>query len=236
MKDQYFGDQRDYCKFDLVIELATSLYPKPRFTNIAMLTPNDGTAHGGEIAYEMGKRDPTLFAFLQHHAHLPRGRRKVPSLRKYFATKRTDVEYLPYGDAPPHFNGNSRDEYFANVPEEWLKDAVILADPDIGLCPASGRRTSVRHLLFGEALDLVGRMGPSSVLVVFQWRGRLRWQTRLDSTQETLRQQNGDGHFDAVHDLSLAFLCLANDPVTRAKVQGRLRGYAGEHGLSYATR
>ena len=236
MKDQYFGDQRDYCKFDLVIELATCLCSTPRFTNIVMLTLNDATTQGGRIDYEMGNRDPALYKFLQTHAHLERVERKVRSLRNYLG-ERKDVEYLPYGDAPPHFDGNSRDEYFANVPDEWLRDAVILADPDIGLCPASGHRTSEKHLLFGEAVGLMGRMGRTSALVVFQWRGQGRsWQSLLDYTEEALRRQNGRGHFDAVHDSSLAFLCLTNDPVTRAKVQDCLQGYAGEHGLSYATR
>ena len=83
----------------------------------------------------------------------------------------------------------------------------------------------------------MGRMGRTSALVVFQWRGQGRsWQSLLDYTEEALRRQNGRGHFDAVHDSSLVFLCLTNDPVTRAKVQDCLQGYAGEHGLSYATR
>jgi len=45
MKNQYFGDKRDFFKYDLSIELCERI-PLKQFTFIPMLTENDGTKEG----------------------------------------------------------------------------------------------------------------------------------------------------------------------------------------------
>ena len=133
-KNQYFGDERDYFKYDLIIDLATSLRIR-RFANIVMLTPPDGLPEGGLVNYNPGNRSRDLCSYLRSCAGLPW--RMVPLLRRYFRTRLRGVEYLPYMDST-YFDAGVRTAYFKGVPRGWLQDAVILVDADVGLCPPSG--------------------------------------------------------------------------------------------------
>lgn len=234
MKNQYFGDQRDYFKFDLMIELATCVLEEPRFTNIVMLTPNvdEGRekGHGGAVDYPVGKRRHALHAFLQHHARLPRAQRKVESLRDYFATTQTDVEYLPFADHVPFFEGANRTAYFAGVQRSWVENAIVLVDPDVGLLPPKGKLSSCKHIAATELVQLKNWMGTSSVLVLFQfqWQGRT-WQAVLDHADKSLRAQGHSGGFNAVYGDKLAFICLTNEPTLQTRVRECLERYARDN-------
>ncbi len=232
MKNQYFGDQRDYFKFDLMIELATQVLERPRFTNVVMLTPNDDSGQGGAVNYGMGNGTPSLYHFLQCHAHLPNEEREVVSLRDYFADTQTDVEYLPYADVFPHFAGKSREAYFTGIPPEWLENAIILVDPDVGLTPPSGKASSNKHTTAIDLAQLKNRMGTAGVLVLFQFKWRRTWQYIFEYIQRSFMEQEDDGHFCAVHDGNLAFICITKDPRTQAAVRRCLRNYGNENGLS----
>jgi len=48
MKNQYFGDNRDLFKYDLIIEILTKGEFIRHFTFIPMLTEDDDTKHGGK--------------------------------------------------------------------------------------------------------------------------------------------------------------------------------------------
>ena len=225
---KYFGDQRDYFKFDLVIDLAFCLLPKPRFTNIVMLTPDDDSTHGQVICYKVGNGRSSLYKFLQRCAKAPN--RSVQDLRSYFNEAREKVEYLPYKD-DAFFSAHSRSTYFANVQQKSLENAVILLDPDTGLLPRTGKKTSSDHVLSSEVLGLKSRMDTSSVLVLFQWRGQGRkWNDLFNYTEKCL------GSFNAVFQSNLAFICLAKCSSTRKTLNECLRNYAARNNLKLEER
>ena len=221
MKDQYFGDERDYFKYDLIIDLATCLQI-PRFTNIVMLTPPDKSSDGKFIKYRPGIRNRDLYKFLQASAR--KKCRSVSCLGEFFSTSKKEIEYLPYRD-DTYFEGRARDEYFNAIPPCWLETAVILVDPDIGLKPRSPSLRSNEHVLPSEIHKLKAAIGSASVLVMIQFRGHMHWCERFEYLKGKI------GRFDAIYNSDIAFICLTNDHAILAKLQACLRKYATDHGL-----
>ena len=221
MKDQYFGDDRDYFKYDLIIDLATCLQI-PRFTNIVMLTPPDGSGDGNRTDYEVENRSGDLYAFLQDSVKMQR--RKVSHLREFFNTTEKRIEYLPYRD-DSYFKGRRRDEYFNSVPTEWLEKAVIFVDPDIGLKPRSASENSVNHVLPSEIRQLESTMGTSSILVMIQFRGFMKWCDRFSYLKEKI------GRFDAIYNSDIAFICLTKDREIQTRLKACLHQHATDHQL-----
>lgn len=139
MKDQFFGNKRDYFKYDLVLDLMCSLGIS-RFTNIVMLTGSGYNTKGGKTNYSCGNRRRTLYHFLQSVANGPKDERKVVRLREYFTESYPGIEYIPYmndSDKDQCFSGSNRDSYFDGISGADLQKAVILVDPDTGLLPRS---------------------------------------------------------------------------------------------------
>ena len=221
MKDQYFGDDRDYFKYDLIINLATCLQI-PRFTNIVMLTPPDDRGDGNRTNYDVENRSGDLHSFLQ--ASVQKQCRKVSHLREFFDTSEKGIEYLPYRD-DTFFDGQRRDEYFRRVPPDWMDEAVILVDPDIGLKPQSPTESSDNHVLPREMNQLRATMRTSSILVMIQFRGRMKWCDRFAYLKEKI------GRFDAIYNSDIAFICLTEDHGIRTRIKDCLRGYATDQRL-----
>ena len=63
MKNQYFADQRDFLKYDLLVEVVENTPGICRLTNIPMLTPNDDTGEGDVLSYDEGTRRSDIFHF-----------------------------------------------------------------------------------------------------------------------------------------------------------------------------
>jgi hypothetical protein len=165
VKDQYFGDARDYLKYQLLDALIAGVLTVRQLTCLRMLTPNDATAQGSR-PLRPNSEAQELAQFLSRF--LDRGDRRVRHLRDYYRSRGTP--YNPYGDeAPPYFTNNNRTDYFSAVPDEHLRDAVVFVDPDNGL---SFGAATAKHLHIRDLTRLWHRMGDTSVLVVIQFRQR----------------------------------------------------------------
>jgi len=64
MKNQYFGDRRDFCKYELLLDLVACHGREPPAL-IPMLTPNDGSGEGNITGYECGNRRALVYTFLR---------------------------------------------------------------------------------------------------------------------------------------------------------------------------
>ena len=219
MKDQFFGDERDYFKYDLMLDLMCCL-GITRFTNIVMLTPPKG-----KLDYKLENRRPALYKLLKSASNERRQDRRVVRLRQFFRKNYPCIEYLPYKD-DEFFKRENRDSYFCEIPEYYLKRAVILVDPDTGLAPASKVKTqSPEYVLPCEMVGLKDRMCPSSVLVMFQFQRGMSWADRLDYIKKKA------GAFDAIYGKGVIFACWTKDWNLRVALQNCLRGHAQRHCL-----
>ena len=230
MKDQFFGNKRDYFKYALVLDLMCSLGIS-RFTNIVMLTGSGYNTKGGKTNYSCGNRRRTLYHFLQSVANGPEDERKVVRLREYFTESYPGIEYIPYmndSDKDQCFSGSNRDSYFDGISGADLQKAVILVDPDTGLLPRSRNpRGNEGHkwVTRCEISKLKEKMGTSSILMMFQSRWREKWKSgvQFNYLKEKLRG------YDIIHPRDTpAFVCLTKDPAVRTKLQEALRRHRGK--------
>ena len=65
VKNQYFGDQNDYFKYDLLLFLAEGLSGLKRLSVVWMLTANDKSNDGGKRGYSIGTFRDSLHEFLK---------------------------------------------------------------------------------------------------------------------------------------------------------------------------
>lgn len=129
MRNEFFGDQRDYFKYDLIESLMEELEELRRLVFVWMLTPDQGRGHGDLRTYRPSKGAEKLYEFLRESP------RDVRQLRAYFANRQ--YAYLPYGELQTEYlRSRGRNEYFRNIRKDWLRDALLFFDPDNGLEPA----------------------------------------------------------------------------------------------------
>jgi len=66
MKNQYFADQNDFFKYDLLLFLAEQLAGIERLSVIWMLTGDDNSQDGGKTHYQRGTGEVGLYHFLNN--------------------------------------------------------------------------------------------------------------------------------------------------------------------------
>ena len=154
MRNQYFGDERDFHKYSLLLDLVAHY---SQLTNIVMMTPDDSSKEGRKRNFLPGDR-PDLYEFLKTN-------REVKSLCNFFGGR--DFAYHHY-DRP--FAHESRGNYFSSIPINWLHDAVVFLDPDVGVeddRAYTKRKGFDKYVLYPEIMALWERM-KDSCLVVYQ--------------------------------------------------------------------
>lgn len=206
MKDQYFGDKNDFFKFDLILTLIESIEKLKAFTFIPMLTESDGSRDGTLTSYN-GNRRKELKIFLGKYANS--NNRKVCILREYMINK--DIAYNYYKDTE-YFNHYSRSEYFKDIKEEMLKNAVILLDPDNGLEVSSMRNSNGnKYVKYSEVNELYNRMDSTSVLIVYQHIGRVYRTDFFNLVGERLKKNLSKGQVICISDNVVVFFIITKD-------------------------
>ena len=160
MKDQYFGDNRDLFKYDLILQIMQAGLVD-RFTFIPMLTENDDSKHGSVVdrtRATVGTENKELVSFLDECVR--EGKRDIKQLESFFQKKAIPITIYGKG-----FSHAGRREYFKEIGDELLSKSLILVGPDIGL---EVNRSGKEHLLFREVDDLFRRMDKGSILMLYQ--------------------------------------------------------------------
>ena len=161
MKDQYFGDARDYFKYD-VLEAILLAYPGlDQLTCIWMLTPPDATGQG-RVPFVPDPELPELTSFFRERQDPTH--RRVAEMPTYLGRHGHSV--FSYRDDQADFSNLARSMYFRDIPATALIASLVFFDPDNGLEPT---RASEKHLLYSELVDIVDRMDDTSVVVIFQY-------------------------------------------------------------------
>jgi hypothetical protein len=216
MKDQYFGDARDYFKYHLLGELVQRVPGLEKLTCVWMLTPPDATGEGN-VHFSDDEELPELTGFLRRH--LESGDRRVYHMREFFRSQ--GVRYFPWGDVPPYFATRGRKEYFDQIPAGYLERALVFFDPDIGL--TMGRATS-KHLAIRELQTMYDRMDSQSVAVIYQHRARKKdfWSSMGRRIEESVKTP-----VCWIADAAIAFFILVKDANMMLAIDRVLRDVAG---------
>lgn len=224
MKDQFFGDSRDYFKYDLMIFLADNLQETQRFTFIPMLTANDKSGQGAKTGYKQMKPDtPGLYDFLRRC--IREERRSVAQLRTFFGQHDGRFEYCPYWD-DRYFQNDKRGPYFAELPSDYLDRALVLADPDTGLEISSMRPSNAHNYIrYDEVKGIYRRLGLSSVFLIFQYFPRVQRAPYLRRRFQEICSALQWPPPIAISDNQIAFIALTKSNETRSSVSRLLREY-----------
>lgn len=168
MKDQYFGDKRDYFTYDVLERLASDVPDIRQLTCVWMLTPPDATGQG-RVPFVPDPELRELTAFFRSRLDSgDRNQTRVGEMRTYFEGR--PFRFFSYRDDREDFGRATRTEYFASIPDEALRRSVVFLDPDVGMEPGLG---NAKHLRFGELAGVQERMDEPSVAVVLQYARRV---------------------------------------------------------------
>ena len=163
VKNQYFGDIKDYYKYGILRilggfrdnekELAslnlTDNQSKLSIGICWMLTPDDETFHGNDTKYlkrpiEWRNCDPNLYDFLKENFQL----------RNISILENTElIPYIVFYDQRLPYNLKNRKKYFNDLFNKSNTINFIFFDPDIGMqvksCQCGNKRSS-KHLYWDE--------------------------------------------------------------------------------------
>ena len=183
MKHQYVGDINDYRKYALL--RALSARGANRIGVCWMLTPDDGGADGGKLAY-LGQSDrhrrfdPELFDILAHAASEP-DRRRLQTIE--------DSGAIPgaayYNETLPD-NMAGRAAFMDRCSTQFRDADLVFFDPDNGLEVSlpKGRKNSSKYLYLDEVAAFY-EAGKS--LLVYQHFPRVERKAFLASCTSRLR-------------------------------------------------
>lgn len=195
MKEQYFGDIRDFIKYALLREFALS---GVKVGVCWLMTEDDASTDGNKNAYLTDTRyrdiDPELFSALRILTPL----RGIQRLRAFEeadlirgATYQTEI--VPASPA-------ERASYFEKTRESFADRDLVFFDPDNGLTPPSTKQHSVKHVTTDECSEF-----PSSKLV---YQHRPRFEKNSDTIQRMLRSFPNQ-HVSTLSEPDVTF-CLAS--------------------------
>ena len=227
MKNQFFGDRRDFFKYDLLLQLLDGVPFKHGLTLIPMLTPDDKSNDGRLVRYGCGGRRQDLYDFLRRSVE--EGARDIRRLRLLFETVRHP--YMPYRD-DSYFTHQHREGYFAAIPAVYLKRALVFLDPDNGLeVPSMSPANAHKYVRYEEVSSLVSRMDDTSVLVVYQHLPRVNRTTFFHRVRQRIITELSIRDPLYVSDNEIAFLVMAKRTETTAVAREILTSYAKTNSL-----
>ncbi len=227
MKNQYFADRRDFFKYDLLLELMEAGSSLRRLLFVPMLTAPDGRTDGRLKTYPCGARRPDLYAFLQDCRS--RGVCDITELRRFFADR--TFQYVPFAD-DCYFRHESRDAYFAAIPDAALRGALVFLDPDNGLEVGSmGPANGHKYVRFAEMAGLLARGDESSLMLVYQHLPRRPRVPYLAARSAELQSKLAIPPPLCLADGQVAFLLLARTEDHLTPLREHLQRYATAHGL-----
>lgn len=228
MKNQYFGDNRDLFKYDLILQIIKAGLVT-HFTFIPMLTPdvpsNKSVKREGEqrnrSKAKAGNKNSDLVTFLNKFAD--RSKRDIKELQGFF--KKQGIEAIIFGD---YFYHAKRETYFREAEKKLLPKSLIFVDPDKGL---EIKRTRDEHIKYCEIKSLYDRMDKSSILMIFQYFPRIRTQSNIQKhfyeRSTKLKEIGGGLPIDYIEDTEIKLFFLTRDKSLRESL-GKVISKYGE--------
>lgn len=221
MKNQYFGDRRDFFKYDLALTLIEQIDSLKVFTFIPMLTESDASNDGNVTQYD-GSRRRDLNIFLRDC--LQTSNRNIVNLRAFMANQ-TDLVYYPYKDSE-FFTNQSRRKYFDQVEPSTLRDALILFDPDNGFEIKSMNSGNGHKYLKFEELSKIFIKAANSLILVYQHIPRVQRKPFFQLTAEKIRKHVTIEKCICVSDNEIVFFIIAQNDELLARAWDTAEKYS----------
>jgi len=225
MKNQYFGDNKDLFKYDLVYRIMRAGLVS-HFSFIPMLTTPDDTGYGGKTDRRLarvGTHNAELMSFLDDCVR--DDRRSIKQLESFFDW--CDINMTIYPNSGNYFSHRHRREYFAMMNDELMTNSLIFVDPDIGL---EVSRSNEKHLLFDEIRHLYKRMNENSILMLFQHFPRQDHHEYLHKRAEELAGKVSGEEPICIDNNEIIFFFLTKNESLEHELTHLIQEYAGSYG------
>ncbi len=234
MKNQYFGDNRDLFKYDLILRVVKEIDSINHFMFIPMLTPdvpnNKSTKRDGEKRNrrnaKAGTKNPGLVNFLDEFKD--KSKRDIKHLKNFF--EKQDIEVTIYCGKNKHFSHEYREEYFKGIESELLSKSLIFVDPDNGL---EIGRTREKHIRYKEVKKLYENMDEESALMIYQQFPHEDHRTYLDRRSVELKEKVAENLPIYISDNEITFFFLTRGETIRKQLAGIIRNYKEKYDELY---
>lgn len=167
---KYFGDIRDYFKYDLITSLVTEVSSFRKYVFIPMLTPPREDNQGSKkIPRDIGNKRHELQSFIQGCQG-----KSLRHWETWLARYVNNYHTIEPVDETYFYNDRESRRQYWNRFKHWfdLENALIFLDPDTG--PETGKPSYLKkqgiekYLLNDELKDLVNALAPTSALMIYQ--------------------------------------------------------------------
>jgi hypothetical protein len=167
MKNQYFGDNKDLFKFDL-LEFILKKSELEKILYIPMLTENDNTKQGNDRKNTFkywGSKNADLLSIIEKIRNPENV--AIDEISNYF-NKEKQIKFEIYKNEliTNKFNHNIREEYFSKLFTSSIINTLIFFDPDKGL---QIKNSDEKHLLFYELINSFNCMDNNSIICFIQF-------------------------------------------------------------------
>lgn len=227
MKNQYFGDNRDLFKYDLITEIMLGMPALDKFTFIPMLTPKDARSDGNDRDIRNAKagfKNEDLVQFLKSTHLIKKEERDIRIIEKYFEKKGIKAQIFDYrGNG--FFSKENRSDYFESIKSGLLHNSLVFLDPDNGL---EIKRSTERHVLYSEIEGLFNRANQSkTIIMIIQFFPREEHQLYI---RKRLSEFTGlNCHYVWIADSNTVFFILTKDNKYLVGIKNILRTYQASY-------
>ena len=226
MKNQFFGDNRDLFKYDLILSVVKGIDQVKQFTFIPMLTEDSGD-HGNQIDRKRAKagfNNGELQIFLDNC--ISSNVRNIVKINEYFVKKGLKTISNKEDDNFTHIN---RNHYFSQLRIEYLENALVFVDPDNGL---EIKKSGSKHILYSEIRELYENMNENSVLMIFQFFPREKRKQYIDRRIEELKNITKDIAI-YISDNVIIFFFLTKNDIIKNQLKEIIKSYVYEYPSLY---
>ncbi len=231
MKNQYFGDNRDLFKFDLVRHIMKSLLELSGFTYVPMFS-EDGGKSGGQkkrtkdlpgalAAGKAGTQNRDLSALMEQLQDAGSTLEYVNGINSYFEKEQIATEIFH----KTRFTHENRDPYFRNILSHFPTRSLVFFDPDTGL--EDGPPTE-KHLLLSEVKVIHDTMDAGSILMIYQHFPRVKRAGYIRNRCSQLAQLTGFLPV-VITDNEIIFFFLVKNPKQQQRLNDCIESYANSY-------
>lgn len=230
---KYFGDSRDFFKYDLITAVLDQLSLR-HYVFIPMLTEHRQDNEGKKIPCKRGNASDKLLEFIASC--------DGKSLKHWEAWL---IHYVDsYRTLEPvdnkFFSDQSRDEYWKEFqPIIGQKNALAFVDPDTGLetgTPGYLRKMGrEKYILNRELQFLISKIDPSSVLMLYQHlpNNKHLHEKSVAKKLQQVRSANESAFACAYREDDLAFLFVSKKENIHKQIQTMLKKYHANSNNKY---
>jgi hypothetical protein len=222
LKNQYFGDNRDLLKFDLVFQMIKEGLAD-RFSYIPMLTENGVEAAEPNVSRceaTGGLENTALVDFLDQ-AVLEK--KEIGELNRFFIENEIDSRiYNPGG----YFSHAGRKSYFSGIGQDLLTKSLILIDPDRGL---DEDKNGAGNLLYSELASLYERMDDDSYLMFTQRFPYNLYDAYLGMRCAELKDRISGSRPVSIDDLDSIIFFLSKNKFLQSRLVNLLKDYTRQY-------